>query len=76
MNEPMETLQRAGWRMRTPLCFVRRGECLWIAADGRWRWLTRRGHVWRLCKSLRDSVEYLPKVPHRLAVVAAVEGAR
>ena len=57
-NEPMETLQRAGWRMRTPLAFVRRGaarkELLLCARNG---WLyCAGGNVRRVGETLAEAV--------------------
>ena len=57
-NEPMETLQRAGWRMRTPLAFVRRRsprkEMLLRARNG---WLyCAGGEVQRVGETLAAAV--------------------
>ena len=63
MTDPMETLRAHGWRVRTkteegeePKCFVRRGECLWLAANGVWRWLRRSGAVRVAGRNLADAV--------------------
>ncbi len=56
MTEPIDTLRAHGWRMRAPFCFVRRGECLGLAANGAWRWLRRSGAVRVAGRNLADAV--------------------
>lgn len=59
MTDPMETLRAHGWRMRAPFCFVRRGECLWLGADGWWRWIAPGIGTLRACDSLEKTVEWM-----------------
>lgn len=58
-TEPLDILRAAGWRMRAPFCFVRRGECLWLAPDNVWCWTIAAGDIMRFCDSLAAVVEWL-----------------